>query len=107
MIKSNQEVWEHIENIHKNRDDINEGDLYERVHAYSTYSLEEVSVQDLDPEFFNLDEDKVKKYEELNTVYPAIVITSSKHIIDGAHRVKAAQNKGLKTILSYIGKDSP
>lgn len=104
---SPNDLWEIIQDLHTNKDDFEEGDLYDRVHACLTYELMDIPVKLLDAEEWATDEYKIEKYVNMNSEnMPPIVIHSFGNgysIVDGTHRLNAQIKLKKETIRAYVG----
>ena len=99
------------EDIHRDNDDILEGDILERINCVDFYELMELPISFLDLDEWGKDDDLINEYTELdiNSMPPIIVHEFSLDnysIVDGVHRLNACHKKGLKTIKAYVGKRS-
>ena len=97
------------ENIHREYDDILEGDILERINCVDFYELMELPISLLDLDEWDKDDDLVNEYKKLdvNSMPPIIVHEFSLDnysIVDGVHRLNACHKKGLKTIKAYVGR---
>lgn len=97
------------EDIHREYDDILEGDILERINCVDFYELMELPISSLDLDEWGKDDDLVNEYKELdiNSMPPIIVHEFSLDnysIVDGVHRLNACHKKGLKTIKAYVGR---
>ena len=102
-------LWEIIKTIHSNKDDLSEGDLYDRVHSCDSYELIELPVKALDADEWGVYEDKVNEYLNLDpSQMPPIVVhkfsSDSYSIIDGIHRLNVMIRLKQKKIKAYVGK---
>lgn len=97
------------EDIHREYDDILEGDILERINCVDFYELMELPISSLDLDEWGKDDDLIDEYKELdiNSMPPIIVHEFSLDnysIVDGVHRLNACHKKGLKTIKTYVGR---
>lgn len=88
-----------------------DGDLSERIFSCDTYSLSTISLTDLDPDEWAVDDYKVAEYLNLDiALMPPIVVhlykNGSYSIVDGTHRVNVALKQKKTTILAYVGQKS-
>lgn len=97
------------EDIHREYDDILEGDILERINCVDFYELMELPISSLDLDEWGKDDDLVNEYKELNiNSMPPIIVhefsLDNYSIVDGVHRLNACHKKGLKTIKAYVGR---
>ncbi len=103
------EISEYVTSFHKS-DDYDDTDTDDRINDYDYFILEKLSINLLDLDEWELDDDKVKQYindyKEVGD-YPAIVVGKlddvNYTIIDGLHRLNAINEIGEKTIKAYVG----
>lgn len=89
---------------HKRLEDFEDGDIVDRILAYSHYELREIPISDLDLNEFSIDEDTVDRYvKNGDDVAPIVFGSDDGSIIDGNHRANAASVRGKSTILGYVG----
>jgi len=97
-----------VAEIHHSPEDLEDGNLSQRLWKFHQYVLEEIPLSDLNPHEFAVDDRLAKDYFELymrGEAAPPIVYDSVGHsIIDGTHRVRAAIDANLDTILGYVEK---
>jgi uncharacterized ParB-like nuclease family protein len=110
-IYSDDTIINDVMAIHRNPDDFDDGDLSSRISKYAPYELQEIAIDNL-----NLDEwevrddlvDDMKNQYESNHDYPPIVVGIDRNgiytIIDGIHRANALDQLGIQTIKAYVGK---
>ena len=92
--------------IHTHEESFIDGDLGDRIEEHSKYVLENVSIENIDIDEFQIWEDAIEEYvEEYEETkkYPPIVLDSNYRIIDGNHRVNAFEFLGEKEILAFVG----
>lgn len=93
---------------HKRLEDFEDGDIVDRIFAYSHYELREIHISGLDLNEFGIDEDTVDGYvKNGDDVAPIIFGSDDGSIIDGNHRANAANVRGESTILGYVGHRGP
>jgi GNAT superfamily N-acetyltransferase len=97
------EVYNVVSRIH-DQDDIQNGDLAERIEAYDYYNhVEGFLISDLSLDSYNVDQDKVDDIiEEIQELgigkMPKIVIDEKFDVIDGLHRLNALHQLGYTNI---------
>jgi hypothetical protein len=97
------EVYDHV--LHTHQDDIDESEMWDRIHGCSNYVLQLISVAAM-TNIFAISEDKVMRYKAMHTEAPPIVVVkfgSEYCLIDVMHRIQAAREKGVAEILSFVG----
>jgi len=102
---SSDDVLEMVRRYHHTPEDLDSGDLYNRIKKYDFYRSEEVPSDKIDAEIWNSDPDMVEEIEELiksKPNYPPIVLDEDFVIIDGTHRAKALKNLGHSFIKAYV-----
>lgn len=109
LTMTSDDLWEIVKTIHSNKDDLSEGDLYDRVHACDNYELIELPVKSLNPDEWGVFTDKVDEYLNLDpNQMPPIVVHKfgSDHysIVDGIHRLNVMIRLKQKKIKAYVGK---
>ena len=93
---------------HQRIEDFEDGDIVDRILAYSYYELREILISGLDLNEFDIDEDTVDGYvEDGDDVAPIVFGSDDGSIIDGNHRANAASVRGKSTILGYVGHRGP
>jgi len=101
------DVFDHVVDIHHTPEDIDDGDIYERIQAYGMYHLTEVPISAVDLGEWEVDDSMVSNYAKQTQQtpdYPPIVYDPiAKSIIDGMHRANALHQLGSKTIRAYVG----
>jgi len=98
-----------ISKIHRNPEDLEDGDIIERINECYSYELKEINISLLDLNEWDVDLDYVEDYKDLdvNTMPPIIIHEFSSgnySIVDGIHRLNACHKKGLKKIKAYVGR---
>lgn len=79
--------------------------------AKLSWSLEPVSIENL-PEVFPISKQDVRRYatftKKHGTDFPPIVVrvTIDVEVIDGSHRIAAAESLGHEQIMAYVGRDN-
>lgn len=96
-------LGEWVGTLHHRPQDLDEGDLLERIAHYHRYVLVEVPLNHLDADEWATCEETVAEYAERAGAFPPVVIDPFDSIIDGTHRVGAAVKRGDTTILAYVG----
>jgi hypothetical protein len=107
------DIYTYVQKLHhKREEDFWEGNLGERIEKYPFYIVKEIPIEQIEMDEFEIDEDDVEEYVELFkklNSYPPIVLTKKQYgyyyIIDGAHRANALRELGLKSIISFVGKN--
>lgn len=97
------------EDIHRDYDDILEGDILERINSVDFYELMELPISSLDLDEWGKDDSLINEYKELDIKsMPPIIVhefsLDNYSIVDGVHRLNACHKKGLKTIKAYVGR---
>jgi hypothetical protein len=99
------DVEDLVREIHHREEDFDEGDIVDRIYACGSYRLTLLPIADIDLEEFYVDEDLVETFTKKNEPMPPIIFDETyKSLIDGIHRAKAADRRGQKTILAYVGR---
>lgn len=106
------ELEDLIEQIHRNKDDILEGDLLSRINSVDFYELVEIPLNELDLNEWDKDEDLIKEYlkKDIKTIPPIIVHKyqdKDYSIVDGIHRANVYHHKGMFYIKAFVGKIYP
>lgn len=104
-----------VSNIHRDETDIEDGDILDRIYSYSDYSyvLCDVSLDDIEYDAYDIDEDLVEEYiwDESGDIPPIILEMPLSHegeildkfpLIDGAHRCTKLKQMGIKTVRAYV-----
>jgi hypothetical protein len=105
-IVSNAEVYQSVQDIHRNYEDFTEGDLAERLDKYNSYKLQSINISSLDLGEWNVEESLVGEIKDKirqNPDYPPIVVSPDMSIIDGIHRANALAEMGRSKIKAYVG----
>lgn len=101
------EVWSIVNSLHTDEDDLNDGDLKERVFKFPFYELTEIPMSTLDTDEFLTNPEVVDDYVEktkINPDYPPIIFDPEQSsIIDGMHRVQALEELGYDEVRAYVG----
>lgn len=101
-------VYQYIQQIHRNYDDFIEGDISNRIENYSSYTLKNIPISNIDIDEFEVQDDLVNDYInhyiDTKKMIP-IVVGSDFEIIDGIHRANAAYKLNLKNIDAFVGND--
>lgn len=115
-ILDESEIYQYVQQLHRNEDDFSDGNLGERIEEFSKYQLKEVPIKDINIDEYYLDEDYeedyIQKFKETDN-YPPIVLDGDTKwsyqnkftIIDGTHRVNALDKLGIKTIKAWVGNN--
>ena len=97
-----------LRTIHGNKEEFEEGDLLDRLYNFNVYELQTVPLHETDFDSYAIYDDIVERYildiQNKLSVFPP-VINKNLSIIDGAHRINAYLNLGLKEALMYVGKE--
>ena len=109
------DIYIYCQKLHKNKEDFwgeenDGGDLGERIEEFTKYEVAEISIDKIETDEYNLDDDIVEeymdKYKEIKT-YPPVVLGyydyGKYNIIDGNHRSNALKELGFKSILCFVG----
>jgi hypothetical protein len=105
QVISSDDLFDKVNSLHLNREDIDEGDLEDRIRKHDFYKLMDVDANLIDADMWNSDNDLVGDYEDYTRRkpdYPPIVLDDDNTIIDGTHRTKALKNLGHKTIKAWV-----
>jgi hypothetical protein len=102
------QVYDTVKHIHRNYDDFHEGDLTDRIYWFAAYKLTELSINDLDLDEWDVDEDLVAEHVAMimksrHTTPPIVYDPKERSIIDGIHRANAYAQLGYETIPAYVG----
>lgn len=98
----NSVVYQHVQNLHSDPDDFHMGDLGERLDKYDQYQLTSVPVSDAWRDW-SVYEPEAQEFANEKTEFPPIVMDHEGGIIDGAHRMRAAEIRGEHSIPAYVG----
>lgn len=100
-------IYNLVNDIHRNSDDLYDGDLGDRIYKYSKYKLVELPISSLDLDEWSHDVDYVASMAAMDkTSMPPIVYDPDyESIIDGTHRANARAKAGDTTIMAYVGVD--
>lgn len=105
-------IEEHVvyglaQRAHHTPEDFCDGDLGERIEQFSHFELSTVRIADLNLNEWQLDDDLVDAYSELDgqLAPPIIYDAVNRSIIDGLHRANAAAKRGEAEIAAYIGRE--
>ena len=110
-VYSSDVIHSEVQNLHRNEEDFDEGDISDRIYEFSEYEVAELPIEKISMNDYEIDDDKVEEYVEMykkTKTYPPIVLGYYDErwgydIIDGTHRANALKNCGLKTIISFVG----
>lgn len=110
-------VWRHIANIDHHLIDMDrpqDAGIYQRMqHFKDFWFYPKFPIKDINTFGYNLHDDKLENAQEQNWSdpgkVPAIVVerdpdTGRLDVIDGAHRLAVAEEKGLKWLPAYVGE---
>lgn len=102
-------IFNQVKNIHHTFQDIEEGDLPDRIYWFDDYELVELPLGKINLDEFYIDEDLIDEYIEHikdspNTMPPIVYDPIAGSIIDGAHRANAYSRLGKTTIPAFVGK---
>jgi hypothetical protein len=100
------DVYELVQNIHPRKDDLEEGDLTDRIYQYDVYEERQIPIEIIDVEWDINDNYVNKLIQKINNgkqIEP-IVLDDDYGIIDGAHRVAAYKKIGIRLISALVGK---
>lgn len=104
-----ERVAAEVTRLHTQQQDLDEGDLLNRLDRYTAYVFKKIRVTDLDLFEFALCEDVVAEYAALylaTGTYPPIVYDEvDRSIVDGLHRANALARCGLAEIDAFVGTD--
>ena len=101
-------IFNQVKEIHHTFQDIEEGDLPDRIYWFDDYKKSDLSLSEINLDEFGVDESLVDEYADLikhspNTMPPIVFDPIAGSIIDGAHRANAYAKLGYDTIPAYIG----
>ena len=100
------EVLQLMETIHHSPEDFDTGDINHRVWKFTRYVFQQLPVADLHSPW-NLDDQRVADYatrmRQGETPPPIIYDADADVMIDGGHRLAAAQLAGLHSLPAYVG----
>lgn len=102
-------IFNQVKKIHHTFQDIEEGDLPDRIYWFDEYELTELPLSKINLDEFYVDEDLVEDYidyikDSPNTMPPIVYDPIANSVIDGTHRANAYARLGRKTIPAYVGK---
>ena len=111
---SESDIYQYVEQIHRNEEDIEEGNLAERIEEFDKYKLMEIPINDINIDEYYLDDNYMDEYKSMtkkSSDYPPIVLDGDTRysygnkytIIDGTHRVNALDRLGYKTVKAWVG----
>lgn len=114
QILSESDIYNYVEQLHRNEEDFIDGDLGQRIGQFSKYKLMEIQIDRINIDEYELDIDYMKDYKKMfkeSNEYPPIVLDGDTkwsyknkyNIIDGNHRVNALHRSGLKTVKAWVG----
>ena len=73
---------------------------------YKTYNLKQIPLNEIDIIHSSSEQDKINKYADMDTNPPPIVVDGETGwIIDGYHRARASELRGMTHILAYVGDE--
>jgi ribosomal protein L37AE/L43A len=98
---SAQQVLEYVKSIHTGYEDVETGESLGRIARYRTFELQEINPNDIEIPYL-VDDETVREYARLTSEYPTVVLDKFGVVIDGAHRVCAAQDRGDQTIKAFV-----
>ncbi len=101
-------VLDLVSSIHGRPEDFDEGDLVSRINKFDTYEKRMISIDNLDLDEWEVDEDfveELKKRIEKEGYEPIVYDPDEGSIIDGIHRANALYQLGHSEIKAYVGKD--
>ena len=102
-------IFNQVKDIHREFQDIEEGDLPDRIYWFDDYQLTELPLSKINLDEFYVDEDLIEEYIEHikdspNTMPPIVYDPIAGSVIDGMHRANAYARLGRKSIPAYVGK---
>jgi len=106
------DIYQYIQKLHYKRDyDFWEGDLGQRIEKFPYYVVQEVPIENIEMDEYQLDEDDMEEYIKMfkeKGSYPPIVLGGKYYrhydIIDGTHRANALRELGFVKIICFVGK---
>ena len=113
-VLSESDIYQYVEQIHRNEEDFEEGNLAERIEEFDKYKLMEIPINDINIDKYYLDDNYMDEYKSMtkkSSDYPPIVLDGDTRysygnkytIIDGTHRVNALDRLGYKTVKAWVG----
>lgn len=114
QVLDESDIYNYIYQLHRNEEDFYDGNLGERISQFSEYKLEEIPIDKINIDEWDLDIDYMKDYKKMfreSGDYPPIVLDGDTNysyhnkftIIDGTHRVNAIDRLKIKTVKSWVG----
>lgn len=99
------DVYELVQNIHPRKDDLEEGDLTDRIYNYDVYEEKNVPLNMINDEW-EVNDDFVKKLaiKIINgeSIEP-VILDEDYGVIDGMHRIEAYRKAGKELIPALVG----
>ena len=91
---------------HHTEEDLEDGDLIERIRKYDTYDTTVVDLYDIDEDQWDYDEDRVDEYAEtMKSDYTPVILHNNNgywEIVDGTHRINALKGRGERYVKAYV-----
>lgn len=111
IVESNKDahsIFSQVQNIHREMNDFDEGDLTDRIYWFDNYKLTSIPITDLDLNEHYVDDTLVDEYvnkikESPITMPPIVYDPIARSIIDGVHRANAYAKLGYSKIPAYVG----
>lgn len=103
---SANDIYDLVHNIHHRLGDFDDGDISDRIYKYPYYVLKDVSLNNIELDEFDINDDMVEKYKlkiKNGEKMPFPVLNSDYSIIDGTHRLNALNELGVTHQLCYVG----
>lgn len=101
------EIENYVRSIHDDEDDFNDGDLLERIHSFSKYTLMTLQTESIPHGQWSISDDLAEEYAQRilrgEEMPPIVIQESGMVIIDGTHRHQAALLAKQPMILAYVG----
>lgn len=98
-------IIQYVTQMHHTPEDLDEGDLSDRIYRFGRYKLTKIPISLLDLDEWAYDEYKGKQMAAMpvDTMPPIVFDPINQSIIDGTHRANVRASTGDTTILAYVG----
>lgn len=97
-------ILEHIKKHHPDKEDIQGGDLAEKICQADYYILEDIPLELLPENIWFVDDSLIEYYLTVEEL-PPIVVENNRALIDGLHQIKVAKLRKQATIKAFRGYD--
>ena len=101
------DLLQRVKSFHHTPEDLSDGDLSDRIWAYSRYYLRQVDVHSIRSDEWTVHNDMVTDYADKfsrGEIPPPIIYDPvNDSLIDGTHRLNAAIAAGEEKVIAYIG----